>query len=51
MFLANRCDADYVTNNIVPIAVGCALAALVLVVLIAYLIGRSRNNKGGYQSV
>ena len=32
-------------NEIVPIAVGVALAVLVIIVLIAYLIGRVRNKK------
>lgn len=32
-------------DKIVPIAVGCALAGLVVIVLIAYLIGRFRNRK------
>jgi lysosomal-associated membrane protein 1/2 len=45
------CAADNDVNNIVPIAVGCALAGLVIIVLIAYLIGRSRTNRSGYQSV
>jgi len=46
------CAADgVVTSDIVPIAVGCALAALVVVVLIAYLIGRRRARQRGYQSV
>jgi hypothetical protein len=35
---------------VVPIAVGAALAALVVVVLILYLIGRRKHQKG-YQSV
>jgi lysosomal-associated membrane protein 1/2 len=48
---ATECSADDSTNNIVPIAVGSALAALVLIVLIAYLIGRKRNQQSGYQSV
>jgi len=43
------CPADQV-SNIVPIAVGAALGALVIIVLIAYFIGRSRN-KRGYESV
>ncbi|XP_064614995.1 lysosome-associated membrane glycoprotein 1-like [Liolophura sinensis] len=47
---ANECTADTVTNSIVPIAVGAALAGLVVIVLIAYLIGRRRNHKG-YESV
>ena len=32
-------------DKIVPIAVGCALAGLVIIVLIAYLIGRFRSRK------
>jgi len=45
------CPADVKkTNTIVPIAVGAALAGLVVIVLIAYLIGRRRNRKG-YESV
>jgi len=38
------------TNNIVPIAVGCALAGLIVIVLIAYLIGRRKTSRG-YQQV
>ena len=34
-----------VGDNTVPIIVGCGLAALVVIVIIAYFIGRSRNNK------
>eukprot|EP00112_Aurelia_sp_Birch-Aquarium-sp1_P000759 Seg1074.9 transcript_id=Seg1074.9/GoldUCD/mRNA.D3Y31 product="Lysosome-associated membrane glycoprotein 1" protein_id=Seg1074.9/GoldUCD/D3Y31 len=37
-------------NNVVPIAVGCALAGLIVIVLIAYLIGRRKTNRG-YQQV
>lgn len=44
------CPADQSTNSIVPIAVGAALAGLVVVVLIAYLIGRKRSRRG-YESV
>ncbi|WAR27516.1 LAMP1-like protein [Mya arenaria] len=44
------CKGDRKTNSIVPIAVGAALAGLVVIVLIAYLIGRRRNRKG-YESV
>lgn len=50
-----KCSADKTqsTSNIVPIAVGCALAGLVLIVLVAYLIGRTRHARQhkGYQSV
>lgn len=48
--LMERCDADKITNNVVPIAVGAALAALVVIVLIMYLIGR-RKHQRGYQTV
>ena len=47
---AQECPADAETSNIVPIAVGAALAALVLIVLIAYLISRNRSQRG-YESV
>jgi len=45
------CPEDTQTSDIVPIAVGCALAGLVVVVLIAYLVGRRRSRQKGYQSV
>lgn len=45
-----ECSADAKTSSVVPIAVGAALAGLVVIVLIAYLIGRRRNRKG-YESV
>lgn len=39
------------SSSIVPIAVGCALAGLIVIVLIAYLIGRRKNDGRGYQQV
>jgi len=45
-----QCEDDNRISNIVPIAVGAALGALVLVVLIAYLVGRKRNQRG-YETV
>lgn len=42
---------DNGSNSIVPIAVGCALAGLIVIVLIAYLIGRRKGNNRGYQQV
>ena len=46
--LAKDCDAID-TPDIVPIAVGCALAGLVVIVLLGYLVGRRRSqNRGGY---
>lgn len=47
---AKDCDAVD-TPDIVPIAVGCALAALVALVLIAYLVGRRRSQTRGYLSM
>jgi len=44
-------DCEFQPNDIVPIAVGVALALLVVVVLIAYVIGRRRNRQRGYESV
>ncbi|KAG8238562.1 hypothetical protein J437_LFUL018213 [Ladona fulva] len=38
-------------SDIVPIAVGCALAGLVIGVLIAYLVGRRRSHARGYLSM
>jgi len=49
-FSANPCPEDSRISNIVPIAVGAALAGLVVIVLVAYLIGR-RRTKRGYESV
>ncbi|KAK2118682.1 hypothetical protein P7K49_000068 [Saguinus oedipus] len=37
-------------NMLIPIAVGGALAGLVLIVLIAYLVGRKRSH-AGYQTI
>lgn len=48
--LAVQCPADDATD-VVPIAVGGALAGLVIIVLIAYLVGRKRSRARGYQSV
>ena len=41
----SKCSQDQKSSKIVPIAVGAALAGLVIVVLIAYLIGRFRSRK------
>ncbi|UYV70173.1 LAMP1 [Cordylochernes scorpioides] len=45
------CDQDTQMADIVPIAVGVALAALVVVVVIAYTVSRRRTKQRGYQSV
>lgn len=48
---ATECAADEDTSSVVPIAVGAALAGLVIIVLIAYLIGRRKSRQLGYESV
>ncbi|XP_029036044.2 lysosome-associated membrane glycoprotein 1 [Osmia bicornis bicornis] len=44
-------DCFFDTADAVPIAVGCALAGLVMIVLIAYLVGRRRSQAHGYLSM
>lgn len=44
------CGDDSKVSNLVPIIVGACLAALILIVLIAYLIGR-KHSRRGYESV
>ncbi|XP_035982800.1 lysosome-associated membrane glycoprotein 2 isoform X1 [Fundulus heteroclitus] len=46
---AEECLAD-AESYLVPIAVGVALLVLILIVLLAYFIGRRRNMATGYQS-
>ncbi|XP_053538206.1 lysosome-associated membrane glycoprotein 2 isoform X2 [Ictalurus punctatus] len=46
---AEDCKADEAENFIVPIAVGVALIVLVLLVLVAYLIGRHRSRVTSYE--
>eukprot|EP00118_Oscarella_pearsei_P024832 m.306900 g.306900 ORF g.306900 m.306900 type:complete len:285 (+) comp41695_c0_seq1:30-884(+) len=45
------CYLDSHSSHVVPVVVGCALAGLVVIVLIAYFIGRSKNDQKGYQSL
>ncbi|KAK9754459.1 Lysosome-associated membrane glycoprotein (Lamp) [Popillia japonica] len=47
---AKDCE-PYETPDIVPIAVGCALMVLIIIVLVGYLIGRRRNQARGYLSM
>lgn len=47
--LVEECQLDE-NNMLIPIIVGAALAGLVLIVLIAYLIGRKRSH-AGYQTI
>jgi len=45
------CALDTKTSELVPIIVGALLAGLVIIVLVAYLIGRARAKRQGYASV
>jgi len=46
---AHICTDDQSPSSVVPIAVGCALAGLVVIVLIAYFIGRRKVSEVPYQ--
>ncbi|XP_030253165.1 lysosome-associated membrane glycoprotein 2 isoform X1 [Sparus aurata] len=46
---AEECHAD-ADSFLVPIAVGVALLVLIVIVLLAYFIGRKRNMAAGYES-
>ncbi|GFQ71557.1 uncharacterized protein TNCT_277641 [Trichonephila clavata] len=48
---AQECEADDVVSDVIPIVVACTLAALIILVLIAYLVGRRRSRQKGYTSV
>ena len=45
------CHIDDDVNDMIPIAVGAALLALVAIVLVAYFVGRRRSRRLAYQSV
>lgn len=45
-----ECSDDRAISNLIPIIVGAALGGLILIVLIAYLIGRKRSRRG-YEQV
>lgn len=47
---AKDCDSN-ITPDIVPIAVGISLIALIVVVLIAYMVGRRRQQARGYLNI
>ncbi|KAJ8266499.1 hypothetical protein GJAV_G00131130 [Gymnothorax javanicus] len=48
---ADDCPADADESFIVPLIVGVSLGALTLIVLVAYLVGRSRSQMNGYQAL
>lgn len=47
--LAEVCELDE-DDMLIPIIVGAALAVLVLIVILAYVIGRNRSH-AGYQTI
>ncbi|CRK95513.1 CLUMA_CG008982, isoform A [Clunio marinus] len=47
---AKDCDSN-ITPDIVPIAVGLSLVALIVIVLIAYIVGRRRQQARGYLNI
>jgi len=49
--LFEECQLDVRTSDLVPIIVGACLAGLVIIVLVAYLVGRARAKRQGYASV
>jgi len=49
--LFEQCKIDVRTSDLIPIVVGVCLAGLVVIVLVAYLIGRYRAMRQGYESV
>jgi lysosomal-associated membrane protein 1/2 len=48
---ADHCGADQEKTDLIPIIIGAALAALVIIVLVAYLIGRARAQSPPYDNV
>jgi len=44
-------DQNQETSDLIPIIIGAALAALVVVVLVAYLIGRARAKGSNYETI
>lgn len=46
---AHECDLDDV-SILIPVIVGCVLAGLIVIVVVAYLIGR-RKTHAGYQTL
>uniref|UniRef100_A0A914ICC0 Lysosome-associated membrane glycoprotein 1 n=1 Tax=Globodera rostochiensis TaxID=31243 RepID=A0A914ICC0_GLORO len=49
--ITEPCLLDVRTSDLIPIIVGACLAGLVVIVLVAYLVGRARAKRQGYTSV
>ncbi|KRY90022.1 Lysosome-associated membrane glycoprotein 1 [Trichinella pseudospiralis] len=50
-FAEEKCSADLMTSDLIPIIIGAALAILVVIVLVAYLIGRARTRRQTYENI
>uniref|UniRef100_A0A5S6QUE4 L-type lectin-like domain-containing protein n=1 Tax=Trichuris muris TaxID=70415 RepID=A0A5S6QUE4_TRIMR len=50
-FPVESCAADLMTSDLVPIIIGAALAILIVIVLVAYLIGRARTRRQTYENI
>ena len=48
---ASECDNGKPGNDLIPIIVGCVLAGMVVIVLVAYLIGRRYQTPTPYQNL
>ncbi|THD22965.1 Lysosome-associated membrane glycoprotein [Fasciola hepatica] len=46
----SECSADFVPNKVVPIVIGVALAAMIVIALVTFIIG-SRRRQAGYQEI
>lgn len=49
--LAKDCESNHFKPEIVPIAVGLSLIALIIIVLVAYIVGRRRQQARGYLNI
>lgn len=47
----SECSSDVETSSDIPIAVGSALGGLIVIVLVAYAIGRRCKEKGDYDTI
>ncbi|XP_052058278.1 LAMP family protein lmp-1-like [Mytilus californianus] len=47
----SECSSDVETSSVIPIAVGSALGGLIVIVLVAYAIGRRCKEKGDYDTI
>uniref|UniRef100_A0A183AXT4 Lysosome-associated membrane glycoprotein 2 n=1 Tax=Echinostoma caproni TaxID=27848 RepID=A0A183AXT4_9TREM len=46
----SECSADFVPNKVVPIVIGVALAVMIVIALVTFIVG-SRRRQSGYQEI